>query len=192
MIESLHVEMTNRCALKCVECPRTIHGVGKPADLPRESWSNLSLDKWKSILICGTFGDAIYYPNLIEFLEFVKATNDSIRLNLSTNGNHKSETWWSELPSILPKDHAVFFALDGIDNETLNKYRTGSNYENVIRNMRTFIKHGGSAIWQFILFKHNEHQVRKARSLSYKYGALFHLRSSYSYSGKVKKPNRKV
>ena len=193
MIENLHIELTNRCALKCIECPRTKLGVGKSVDITTEAWPNLSLDKFKSILMCGTFGDAIYHPNITEFFKYVSSTNPDIRLNFSTNGNHKSESWWSELSSILPAKHRIIFALDGVDDETLNKYRVGSNYDNVINNMRIFINNGGTAVWQFILFKHNENQVDEAKMLSDEYGCEhFHLRSSYSYGRDVERPSRKV
>ena len=40
----------------------------------------------------------------------------------------------------------------------------------IIKNASTFIKHGGIAYWDFIVFKHNEHQIYKCKKYSEELG----------------------
>jgi hypothetical protein len=49
-------------------------------------------------------------------------------------------------------------------------YRRNVKYATAIRNARAFVRAGGRAQWNFIVFKHNEHQVEQARALSKEYG----------------------
>jgi MoaA/NifB/PqqE/SkfB family radical SAM enzyme len=195
MIDTLHIELTNRCNLKCPMCPRTMWPTEKRHEIDRKIFKNLQLDTFKQILAIGATGDALYYPYIKEFFLYAKALNPDVNIMFSTNGVGRSDEWWRKLPLYLPDNHCVIFGLDGTDNDTLNIYRVGSDYERVVNNMRTFVDAGGTAEWQFILFKHNEHQVDKAKELCKKYGVNFALRSSYHYSTEhkcVMRPKKNV
>jgi MoaA/NifB/PqqE/SkfB family radical SAM enzyme len=182
MIETLNIELTNRCNLKCPMCARTLWGIEKTQDINPKIFKNLQLETFKKILVIGCAGDALYYPYIKQFFLYAKSLNPSIDVMFATNGVGRSVKWWKKFPLYLPDKHCVIFALDGTDNDTLNIYRRGSNYEKVISNMRSFVDSGGTAEWQFILFRHNEHQVDQARDLCEKYSVRFSLRSSYYYA----------
>ena len=84
---------------------------------------------------------------------------------------------------------SAFFGIDGIDQESLQKYRVGSNFKKVQENWRAFIKAGGHAQWQFIVFEHNEHLLEKAKQMSIDEG-FERFRIIYSHrskNGEVKK-----
>ena len=59
--------------------------------------------------------------------------------------------------------------MDGLE-DTNGIYRIGVDYNKVVANMRAFIDGGGRAIWKFVTFKWNEHQVEQAEALSKEYG----------------------
>jgi len=63
----------------------------------------------------------------------------------------------------------VVFGIDGLE-DTNHIYRRGTVFSVVIKNAKAFIQAGGRAQWDFIVFKHNEHQVEKARKLSKELG----------------------
>jgi len=63
----------------------------------------------------------------------------------------------------------VIFGIDG-DSKTHSIHRRNTNYNTVIRNAKAFIDNGGIAQWDYIVFKHNEHQVQEAFELSKKLG----------------------
>ena len=79
----LHIETTNRCTLKCPACPRTVwHNLIK-RPVPK---ADLNLDHLKSFLdcesmkeidqflLCGDYGDTIYYPRLFEMIKMFTDT----------------------------------------------------------------------------------------------------------------------
>ena len=61
------------------------------------------------------------------------------------------------------------FGIDGLE-DTNHIYRRGTIFPLIIRNVKAFIQADGRAQWDFIVFKHNEHQVEQARKLSVKLG----------------------
>jgi hypothetical protein len=50
--------------------------------------------------------------------------------------------------------------------DTNHLYRQKVKWERVMENAKAFIDRGGHAKWDFIVFKHNEHQVDEARQLA--------------------------
>ena len=50
--------------------------------------------------------------------------------------------------------------------DTNHLYRQGVNWKAVERSMDAFIKAGGRARWDFLVFEHNQHQVEEAEQLS--------------------------
>ena len=76
-----------------------------------------------------------------------------------------------------PTDKVVF-GIDGLA-DTSPLYRIGVDFDVVIKNAKTFIAAGGYAEWQYIVFRHNQHQVAEAKQFSKDLGfSGFWLRSS--------------
>jgi hypothetical protein len=59
----------------------------------------------------------------------------------------------------------IDFGIDGLE-DTLHLYRKNVKYNKVIENAQAFIQAGGRAQWNFIVFKHNEHQVSAVTDLA--------------------------
>ena len=55
----------------------------------------------------------------------------------------------------------VKFAVDGLE-DTNHLYRRKVNWGKVWANMTAYSQAGGFGIWNFIIFKHNEHQIDQA------------------------------
>jgi len=76
----------------------------------------------------------------------------------------------------------VIFGIDGIGG-TSSVHRRNTDYNKVIRNATAYILAGGKAKWDFIVFKHNEHQVNMARQLSKELGFLsFQVKKTSRFS----------
>jgi hypothetical protein len=177
-LESIHVEITNRCQASCPMCPRNIHGGVDNPTLKINDWSYSDfvniitptvLQQIKQINFCGSFGDPIMNNNLIAMCRYVKETNPHIRIDIHTNGSARTTSWWQELAAALPEQHSVEFALDGLA-DTHALYRVGTDWNKVIANAKTFIASGGTAIWMYIRFRHNEHQIEEAELLANELG----------------------
>ncbi len=177
-LEVIQLEITNRCQASCPMCLRNIHG---GIDNPSLILTDWTLGQFKHILneevlkqiscinFCGDYGDPIINNNLIDMCRYVTETNPNILIYISTNGSAHTVQWWKLLAEVLPKQHSVIFALDGLQ-DTHNLYRVGTNYDAIIKNAKAFIDAGGNAEWMFIRFKHNEHQVEEARRISKELG----------------------
>lgn len=170
----VQVEITNRCQASCPMCLRNIHGGVENPLLKLTDWTSDDFKKkfTKEVLMqittidfCGVFGDPIMNGDLIDMCEYVARTNANVSISIHTNGSARSKAWWTKLAIVLPKNHKVVFALDGLD-DTHSLYRIGTNFDTIIDNARAFILAGGTADWVFIKFKHNEHQVEQAEQYS--------------------------
>lgn len=177
-LENIHLEITNRCQASCPMCSRNVHGGLENPLIKNQDWTiadfkqiltNEVLHQLKGFYFCGNFGDPIINDNLVEMCDYSTKINPKLYIRIHTNGSARSTEWWESLAKSLPPAHNVIFAIDGID-ETHSIYRIGTKYETIIRNAKAFMKAGGTAEWAFIKFKHNEHQLEKAKALAKEYG----------------------
>lgn len=190
-VTTLNFELTTRCNLKCPFCYRASLGKKiEKIDFDVELLNNIPIEDIKNYIICGSVGDAIFYPQLHEFLIKSYDRNPKLEIVISTNGTAHSKDWWIDLTKILKSKNSILvFAIDGLE-DTHKINRIGANYKRVIENMQTFIDHGGRAIWQFVIFKHNQHQLSEARKLSEKMGCKkFVVRSSFEYDNNYERPD---
>jgi sulfatase maturation enzyme AslB (radical SAM superfamily) len=83
---------------------------------------------------------------------------------MNTNGDNFDTKWWYDLGQKMTGGDQIIFALDGL-KKTHEFYRD-TNWNRVFSNVKAFIEGGGTAIWQMILFRHNEHQVDLVKALA--------------------------
>lgn len=177
-IKRVHLEISTLCQAKCPMCARNHHGGLENPNLIK---NNLSLEFFKNTLtpdflkqlesmsFCGNFGDPILNKDLLDMIKYTAEHNPDIDMQLHTNASAKTARWWTELAESLPKNHTVLFGIDGLE-DTHHLYRIGTDYNMIMRNAKAFIAAGGRARWNFITFKHNEHQLEQARALSEQMG----------------------
>ncbi len=118
------------------------------------------------VYLCGNYGDPVAARDTLESLKYFKETKPQIQLSLFSNASARPAVWWQELAT-LTKD--VHFAIDGLA-DTNAIYRRGTQFEVIMRNAQAFIDAGGRAIWDYIVFRHNEHQIEEAQELAKKMG----------------------
>ena len=174
-VKWIQVEATTKCNAWCPGCGRNNDGYGLADDLIIEDLSN---DRFKAILdqlpnlttidFCGTHGDAIAAANIIKLTAIAKQSADKIVVR--TNGSLRTTEWWANYAKQLHShDHEVWFCLDGLA-DTHSIYRQGTDFDRIIANARAFIQAGGVAVWQFIPWQHNEHQIKDCIRLSQQLG----------------------
>ena len=119
----------------------------------------------------GATGEPTMNPEFLQIQEFLTMANKTCEICVHTNGDTNDENFWYELGKIYAQrgNATVQFALDGLE-DTHHLYRVGTTYEKVLKNARAFMAGGGTAVWQYIIFKHNQHQVHDAMNLAKKYG----------------------
>lgn len=160
-------------------CPRTDHG--GPLN-PFINQNEITLEKAKSIFdttflkqinflqLCGNFGDPIVAKDTLEIFEYFRSVNPKISLGMHTNGSARPPDWWRRMGQILsrPGDYCKF-ALDGLE-DTNHIYRRNTQWNKIMQSAQSFIDAGGIAHWEFLVFKHNQHQIEEARKMSVELG----------------------
>ena len=170
-IKTIHLEVTSKCNASCPMCGRNICGGAVNPHLPL---TELSLNDIKQILplsflkqlnriyMCGNYGDPITAKDTKEIFKFLRTSNLSLNLSFFTNGSAQNQSWWKEIGSLVNKVH---FSIDGLE-DTNSIYRRGTHFSKIIENAKSYIEGGGRAVWDYIVFQHNEHQVEAARNFA--------------------------
>ncbi|MBT70322.1 MAG: hypothetical protein CL432_09285 [Acidimicrobiaceae bacterium] len=191
-IEWIDVELTSFCNIACPGCLRQEKKEQVESILNKDIIKFENLKRWitpkefpslKLLNFCGSVDEPTLHPEILNIVKHFKSFTD---VNIASNGSTKTKEFWKELGEL---GASVFFGLDGTDQESLAKYRIGSNFKKVQENWRAFIGAGGNATWQFIVFDHNEHLFDDAERMSEeegfkKFRAIFSHRGG---SGEVKK-----
>jgi len=91
---------------------------------------------------------------------------------MNTNGGMRKPSWWAELGKLFAnsktidnRNWQVTFSIDGLE-DTNHIYRRNVNWKILMENVQAFINAGGQANWDYLIFKHNEHQLETAKKLS--------------------------
>jgi len=105
------------------------------------------------------------HPDFLDILRDFRKKSPELWLYIHTNGGVHNTDWWEELAHIINGYGKIDFGIDGLE-DTNHLYRQGVNFGQAIDNAQAFIRAGGKAQWNFIVFKHNEHQLRTASILS--------------------------
>lgn len=180
-ITAIQIEITEKCNAACPSCSRTHYGYGELAGIYQK---HMSLDEFKVLLpehmvsnldmvvFCGNVGDAQTNPNLPAMVEYLYSSNNSVHMNINTNGGMRSTDYWANFAKY--KNLKIWFAVDGTTQEVHSYYRQNTNLSKVLENAKAYIDAGGNAVLQFILFEHNQHQLKDVEKLvkDYKFTEL--------------------
>jgi MoaA/NifB/PqqE/SkfB family radical SAM enzyme len=176
-----HLELSTRCTLKCTKCPRT-RGLKNGLDF---KITDLNLNDAKSIIektdnvlisLCGTLGDPIFHPNLIEIIQYIESREKVFILSTAAPG--KTLNWWKKFYTSYNSNISIVrFGLDGLE-DTAHLYRVGTDYNKVFSAMKLGVKLGKRIQWQFIPFKFNEHQVHTVEQICKENGIEFYMLKS--------------
>jgi MoaA/NifB/PqqE/SkfB family radical SAM enzyme len=187
-IKFIDLSLTSRCNLKCPLCRRQMfpeEKIGK-IDINLEMlktkvFTRERTKNYEKMIICGNFGDPIMYPQIDEFLEHIIDVGPHLWLQINTNGSMRKTEWWANLGKLFSGlNFAVQFGIDGLE-DTHSKYRVGSDFKTVMKHMETYVENGGKAVWQFLLFDYNEHQIPEASKICEKLGIKLQPMISYKY-----------
>jgi len=174
-IKVIHIELTEKCNLSCLMCDRNKSGGKVNQYLSnreltinefKKAFSPKFIKQLKRIYFCGNYGDPIISKDVMEILKYCRTSNPEMKLSLITNASFRNSEWWSELAGIV---NSVRFSIDGL-KDTHKIYRQNANFDLIIKNAKTYVDAGGYAIWDYLVFGHNEHQVEEARELSNQIG----------------------
>ena len=169
-------EMTDYCNAACPMCNRydwdlnLVKGVTNKHHTTlkfiKENIGDGIISRLKVWTCQGTYGDASSNPEASDIFKYLKNINPKIDIRMITNGGARSKEFWSLLADLKV---SVTFSIDGL-KDTNHLYRRNVKWNKLMENVDAFIGNGGSAFWEYLVFKHNQHQIEEARLLSKKLG----------------------
>lgn len=154
---TLELELTSKCTIKCPNCPRTFQ-----AD-KRHLWDNGHIDADKlidflkllpvtKILLTGAYGDGLYHPHLVKTLKAIKEAN--INFMMDTNGSYRKAKDWEQIADLMTNSDLITFSLDGTP-ENFTKYRVNADWPSIKVGTEILAKQNRRIKWKYIVFKYN-------------------------------------
>lgn len=181
-IQRVHIEVSEICNAACPMCSRFIGGGRQMVSYMNNA--SISFEKFKQIfdldfieqnkkwVFCGVLGDPCTAKDLIPIIEHITKYNSTCEISVESNAGYRDTKWWANFGSFMnTHNRQVIFSIDGL-KDTNHIYRRNVQWERVEENLKSFIDAGGYAVWQFIRFKHNEHQIAEAKALANKLGVV--------------------
>jgi MoaA/NifB/PqqE/SkfB family radical SAM enzyme len=173
-VNEYQIEITTYCNAACPQCPRNHSGKGINSRMPLCHLERSVIDRTfdvelcqrlRQIFFCGSYGDPIMHPEFLDILRDFRRKSPTLWLYMHTNGGVHDPAYWTEIAKIMNGYGQIDFGIDGLA-DTLHLYRRNVKYDRVIENSQAFIAAGGRAQWNFIVFKHNQHQVSQVQQLA--------------------------
>ncbi len=188
-ITSINAELSNYCNASCPMCARffidgklnkeKVNSIHTTLSFLQDKIGDQIIKNLKQFTSCGNYGDGAMNPECVEIYKWIKEINPTCRLSLHSNGGARNEIFWNDLAKL---GVHVTFAIDGLE-DTNHLYRRNVKWEKLMRNVRAFIKAGGDASWDMLVFKHNQDQVDECRQLSKSLGFVnFTFKNSARWS----------
>jgi sulfatase maturation enzyme AslB (radical SAM superfamily) len=121
------------------------------------------LDK---MFMCGNYGDPAAGKYTLNIYREFRKLNKKIVLGMNSNGALQNTLWWHELGTIFNQSQDyVVFSIDGME-DTNSVYRKNVSWTKLMHNVEAFIAAGGSAHWDMLVYRHNQHQVDACEQLA--------------------------
>ena len=192
---SYSIEPTNHCNLQCPECPSGLGALTRPIGLLKnEDFKKLIDDISDTGFYIQLFfqGEPYLNKNLPAMISYAQSKN--IYISISTNGHFVSHKNVDYVLDNAPDK--LIFSVDGLDEESYQKYRIGGTFKQADMGLRSLINRKLErglqkpfVEFQFIVMKQNEHQIDDVRKYCKEVGIdklVFKTMQISSYDNAVK------
>ncbi len=193
-IKSVHLEVSTLCNSICPWCPR--YENFSPNLNPNIVEGSYTLQRFTSDFpinfikqirhwtFAGDYGDPCTAPELLDILYYINEHNSKCSIQINTNGGMKTERFWYDLGMLFTKNKSryVIFSVDGLE-DTNHIYRRNVKWHKVVRAMRTYSNTGATGIWEYLKFKHNEHQLSTAEDMAKDLGFEIRFKNPNGFEG---------
>ena len=169
---SISFEPTTSCNLRCPECPSGLRAFTRPTGMLKRDFFSETIDQLHKDLFYLVFyfqGEPYINPDFLDMVKY--ASKKKIYTATSTNAHFlNDENAKRTIESGLDR---LIISIDGTTQETYQKYRVGGNLEKVLAGARNIVKWKKElksrtpfVIFQFLVVKHNEHQIEDVKRLA--------------------------
>jgi len=181
----ISIEPSSICNLKCPQCPVGEGEIKRENAFLKDEFYRAIIDRMarSAITVNLNFqGEPLMLSNFHDWVQY--AEDRGLYTMTSTNGLYLT----GEIPMRLVQSglDRIIVSVDGTDQETYSKYRKGGNLDTVIRGIGALSdakeKTGSKTpliIVQFLVLRHNQHQVGQIKELGMAWGAdRVHIKSA--------------
>ena len=176
-VRAVHLEVSTLCNSICPWCPRYNNfspnlnpNIVEEAYTLKRFKEHFPIEFIKQIdfwTFAGDYGDPCTCPELLPILEHITEVRPDSNMQINTNGGMKTTPFWIALGELFKQNHSryVIFSVDGLE-DTNHIYRRNVKWNKVRDNMYCYSQTGATGIWEFLKFKHNEHQLKEAKEMA--------------------------
>jgi MoaA/NifB/PqqE/SkfB family radical SAM enzyme len=172
----LIIDPCNFCNLRCPLCPTGFNDLGRPQAMLSFEHFRHYFDPFAPYLFevyLHNWGESLLNKEVYRMIEHAQRSN--VGTNLSSNFVEVSS---SDLDRILDSGlEYLVISLDGTTQEVYSKYRVRGNLDKVVTNLSELLRRRRArglrypvVEWQYIVMKHNEHQIPEAERLAKQLG----------------------
>lgn len=173
---SISIEPTTSCNLRCPECPSGLRSFTRPTGMLDQSLFHATIDQLADTLSYLTFyfqGEPYLNPQFLEMTQY--ASQKGIYTATSTNAHYLNDAMSrATVESGLDR---LIISIDGTTQESYESYRIGGKIDKVIEGTKNIVawkrklkSKTPHVIFQFLVVKHNEHQIPEVYRLAQKIG----------------------
>ncbi len=173
---SISFEPTTSCNLRCPECPSGLRAFTRPTGMLQKDFFSETIDQLSKELLYLVFyfqGEPYLNPKFTEMVQY--AASKKIYTATSTNAHYlNDENARKTVESGLDR---LIISIDGTTQETYQQYRVGGQLDKVLQGAANIVKWKKELksktpfiIFQFLVVRHNEHQIEEVKSLAKKIG----------------------
>ncbi|MCA9185531.1 MAG: radical SAM protein [Pirellulaceae bacterium] len=172
----LFLDPCNYCNLRCPLCPTGANDLGRPQTMMSLEQFQRYFDPFAPYLFevnLHNWGESLLNKEVFQMIRYAQSRN--VGTNLSSNFVKVDD---QDIDNILDAGlEYLTISLDGTHQESYEKYRVRGDYERVIENVSKLIKRRREqkkrtpfVEWQFIVMRHNEHEIPEATRIAEKLG----------------------
>ncbi len=169
---TLSIEPTTACNLRCPECPSGLRSFTRPTGQLAPEQFGKWMEDFSAHLLYLIFyfqGEPFIHPRFLEMVELAHKKN--IYTITSTNGHFLTPE--NAIKTVQSGLDRMIISIDGTTQETYEQYRISgqlttvlSGIENIMEAKRAIKSHTPFVILQFLVVRHNEHQIEDMKRLA--------------------------
>ncbi len=172
------VDIGNLCNLRCPLCPTGTHELQRPQSfMPYECFERV-LDEIRPYafeIVLHNWGEPFLHPRLIEIVRAARAARIGTAASSNLHLVRRGAAFLREIV-VSGLDHLVV-SIDGTTQDVYEHYRRGGDLAHVMANLKELValkrelRRDTPVIeWQFLVMRHNEHQIEDAKRLGREIG----------------------
>ena len=173
---SISFEPTTSCNLRCPECPSGLRAFSRPTGMLQKDFFRDTIDQLSKELMYLVFyfqGEPYLNPDFLNMVQY--AASKKIYTATSTNAHYlNDENAKKTVESGLDR---LIISIDGTTQDVYRQYRVGGKLSKVLEGATNIVKWKKKLksktpfiIFQFLVVKHNEHQINDVEQLAKEIG----------------------